>query len=450
MNVHYLSNEVSEAPKRVAVIGSGISGVSAAWLLHEAHDVALFEAESRFGGHTCTVDIDYDGKDISVDVGFIVFNERNYPNLCGLFERLGVKTETSNMSFSVSLDGGEREWCGQGLNAVFAQRRNLISLGFWKMLAEVLRFNRIALKDRDTGFMQAMTIGEYLAARRFSKRFTSDYLIPMGAAIWSTPEVKMLEFPAKAFINFFENHRLLEISPPFWKTVSGGSKNYHQKMIAALGSRAKANMPVASVKRDGIECVVTFESGKTERFDHVILATHSDQALKLLADADETETKILSDVGYKENRVVLHRDTRFMPTRKAAWAAWNALQDSKNPDGDISLTYWMNRLQNIDEDYPLFVTLNPAFEPEPGTVFGEWSFAHPQYDTAAFDAQTRLPEIQGTRNIWFAGAWTGYGFHEDGLKSGMAAAMALGARVPWPTSVKATSPPPASALEAAE
>lgn len=432
MNIH--TSPAAFAPrKRVAVIGSGISGVSAAWFLRDTHDVTLYEAEARAGGHTCTVDVDYDGTHISVDVGFIVFNDRNYPNLCALFEHLGVKHEITNMSFAMSLDGGRREWCGQSLRTVFARKRNLASPGFLWMLRDVLRFNRIAIKDRDSGYMHGLSIGDYLARRKFSARFRNDYLIPMAAAIWSTPETRMMDFPAKAFVNFFENHRLLEVVPPLWKTVSGGSRNYLDRMIADLGPRVRLATPVTSIERLATGGVLVHDgNGTMQAYDDVIIAAHSDQALCMLADPSGQEKAILSDIGYRPNRVVLHRDPRFMPKRKAAWAAWNTLRTSESSDdADISLTYWMNRLQNIDTRYPLFVTLNPAIEPDPSLVFGEWSFAHPQFNAAAFDAQARLNQINGASNIWFAGAWTGYGFHEDGLKSGIAAARALGGIVPW-------------------
>lgn len=427
--------------QRIAIVGSGISGIAAAWLLRDIHDVTLFEKDSRAGGHTCTVDVDYDGKHIPVDVGFIVFNTRNYPNLCGLFDHIGVTSEDTNMSFAMSLDGGAREWCGQSLNAVFAQRGNLVSPGFWSMLLDVLKFNRHATKDRDSGYMEGLSITEYLAKRKLSPRFRDDYLIPMAAAIWSTPETRIMDFPAKSLVNFFENHRLLEVVPPLWRTVSGGSRNYHSKLMNDLGARARIGTGVATLERPATGGVnITDTNGETSHFDHVIIATHSDQALAMLGDATGMEKAILGDIQYRPNRVVLHRDARFMPKRKKAWAAWNTLRDSnKGDDSDLTLTYWMNKLQNIDNDYPLFVTLNPTQEPDPSLVFGEWSFEHPQYDAAAFDAQARLPHIQGNRATWFAGAWTGYGFHEDGLKSGMAVARALGAPIPWQSGGPATT-----------
>lgn len=438
MNSHIKQDVLKPlASKRIAVIGSGISGISAAWLIRNIHDVTLFERESRAGGHTCTVDVDYDGKNIPVDVGFIVFNTRNYPNLCGLFNHIAVPSENTNMSFAMSLDNGALEWCGQSLGAVFAQRRNLFSLGFWSMLIDVLKFNKHAATDRDSGYMDGLSIGEYLSKRKLSDRFRNDYLVPMAAAIWSTPETKIMDFPAKSLINFFENHRLLEIVPPLWRTVSGGSRTYHNKLMGDLGDRARIGTGVVSIERPSTGGVlITDTNGDTNHFDQVIIGTHSDQALAMLSDANAQEAAILGDVKYRPNRVVLHRDERFMPKRKKAWAAWNTLRDSdKGDDSDLTLTYWMNKLQNINNDYPLFVTLNPTTEPDKDLVFGEWSFDHPQYDAAAFDAQLRLPHIQGNNSTWFAGAWTGFGFHEDGLKSGIAIARALGATIPWDSDV---------------
>lgn len=435
MNIHMRGSRAESLlpgdRQKIAVIGSGISGISAAWSLNFNHDVTLYENEQRAGGHTCTVDVDYDGNIIPVDVGFIVFNERNYPNLCALFSHLGVASETTNMSFAMSLDNGKREWCGQDIASVFAQKRNVVSPRFWWMIKDIMRFNRIAVRDRDNGTMDGRTIGQYLDEQRFSARFRNDYLIPMAAAIWSTPKVKMLDFPARAFVNFFENHRLLEITPPIWQTVSGGSRSYHNKMLATLPDIRLADGVDAVHRATNGQILIASEKG-TDTFDHVVIATHSDQALALLADADRDEKAVLGSIGYNPNRVVLHRDASFMPKRKRAWAAWNYLRESARGDeSNISLTYWMNRLQNIDHDYPLFVSLNPTREPARGTVFGEWSFSHPQFDAMAMSAQSVLPQIQGRRNTWFAGAWTGYGFHEDGLKSGLAVARALGGHIPW-------------------
>jgi predicted NAD/FAD-binding protein len=433
--------------KRTAVIGSGISGASAAWALSKTHDVTLYEAADRPGGHTATVDIDYDGTAIAVDTGFIVYNELNYPNLTALFSHLDIKTHASNMSFSLSLDEGRLEWSGATYSSLFAQKRNMMSLPFLWMLKEVVRFNGLCVADRNAGITRGKSIGDYLVFRNFSARFRDDYLIPMAAAIWSTPRVKMLDFPADAFITFFENHRLIHNERPNWRTVTGGSRNYLRKLLATLPNGLRTGCAVTSIQRSGHYVYVTDATGGSQKFDQVIVACHSDQALRLLKDPDETESAIIGAIHYRPNRVILHRDSSLMPKRKRAWSAWNYLRASKNgPEAEVAVTYWMNRLQGIADDKPLYITLNPPREPVSGTVFGEWTYDHPQFDAHAIAAQQKLPEIQGRGGVWFAGAWTGFGFHEDGLRSGLEAAAALGAQLPFPVHGSAIG----RVLEAAE
>jgi len=432
MSIVTLDRTNHRGRKRIAVVGSGISGASAAWALRENHDVTLFEADARAGGHTATVDVDYDGTSIAVDTGFIVYNEMNYPELKALFSHLGVATHESNMGFSLSLDGGRREWSGQTYRSIFAQRRNMFSPSFLWMLREILRFNRQCIQDREAGLLGGVSIGQYLESRRFSAEFRDDYLIPMAAAIWSTPRVKMLDFPAATFVSFFENHRLIHNERPMWRTVTGGSRSYLQKLLAPLGDRLRLNAPIESVIRDESGVIVTTRGGAPERFDAIVIASHSDQALAMLGDASPVEETILDAVAYRPNRVILHRDARLMPKRRAAWSAWNYIRSSgMDVESEVCVTYWMNALQGIDPAKPLFVSLNPAIEPAAGTVFGEWSFSHPQFDARALSAQVRLDDIQGVRNTWYAGAWTGHGFHEDGLRSGLKVAEALGGVIPW-------------------
>ncbi|WP_033838658.1 NAD(P)/FAD-dependent oxidoreductase [Mesorhizobium loti] len=433
MNLVPISRGRSDGRKKVAVIGSGISGAAAAWALRPDADVTLYEASHRAGGHTATVDIDYDGTPISVDTGFIVYNELAYPDLTALFSHLGVATHESDMGFSLSLDGGKLEWCGSTLRTIFAQKRNVFSPGFLWMLREILRFNKACIAERDSGTLGNVSIGDYLRTRGFSVGFRDNYLIPMAAAIWSTPRAKMLDYPAASFISFFENHRLIDNDTrPVWRTVSGGSRNYLQKLLAPLGSALRLSSPVKTMVRDAFGITVWAGDDAPERFDNVIIAGHSDQALAMLGDASSVEEAILSAIPYRPNRVVLHRDPHLMPKRRAAWAAWNYLRCSCDRDEpEVSVTYWMNRLQGIDAAKPLFVSLNPVVEPRPELVFGEWMFDHPQYDARALSAQARLDDIQGVRGTYFAGAWTGHGFHEDGLRSGLNAAIALGAAVPW-------------------
>ena len=416
--------------RKIAVVGSGISGASAAWALHDDADVTLFEKDARPGGHTATVEVDYDGTPIAVDTGFIVYNERNYPELKALFAHLDVATHESDMGFALSLDGGKLEWSGQSGASIFAQWRNLARPGFLWMLREILRFNQLCVVDRDSGFAAACTLGEYLDRRRFSNGFRDNYLIPMAAAIWSTPRLKMLEYPAETFINFFENHRLIHRERPVWRTVTGGSKTYHDRLLAQGGATLRLATPVRRVDRDAAGATVWTDEAPPERFDALVLAGHSDQSLALLGDASPAERTILSAIPYRPNRVVLHRDARLMPKLKQVWSAWNYMR-SAGAEEEVSVTYWMNRLQGIDAGKPLFVSLNPSIEPRSELVFGEWSYDHPQFDAAAVSAQSRLDEIQSVRNTWFAGAWTGHGFHEDGLRSGLDAAQALGATIPW-------------------
>jgi hypothetical protein len=424
---------------RIAVIGTGIAGNAAAWALSTStsHDIVVYEKASRLGGHSATVDIDYDGTPIAVDTGFIVYNELNYPNLTRLFAHLGVATEASDMGFAVSGANGAQEWAGRNtriLDGLFARRRNLVSFAHLNMLREILRFNRAALADKAAGRLAGLSIGAYLEAGRYSARFRDSYLIPMGAAIWSMPPKSLVEFPAESFVAFCDNHRLLHWDRPVWRTVSGGSRAYVAKLTAPFRDRVRLGTGVARIEREAQGVLVVDECGSVERYDHVVVATHSDQAMGLVADLSVEEADVLRALPYRDNEVFLHRDVRLMPRRRAAWAAWNVLQghasDPRHGE-DITLTYWMNVLQNIDHSKPLFVSLNPPEPPRADLTFGRFRYAHPQYRTGAIEAQRRLPALQGARRAWFCGAWTGYGFHEDGLASGLAVAEALGARVPW-------------------
>lgn len=424
---------------RVAVIGTGIAGNAAAWALSKRYPVTVYDRELRPGGHSHTVTIDYDGAAIAVDIGFIVYNELNYPDLTALFAHLGVETVESCMSFAVTADGGKFEWKGGGdswaetARGLFAQPKNLFSPSYLRMLRDILSFNEQSIKDRDAGLLEGKSLGEYFAWRKFAPRLLTDYLAPMGAAIWSAPAAEMLDFPAENFIAFFSNHRLLQYDRPVWRTVRGGSKTYVEKLMAAFGDHLRLGCAVTSIERTAQGVVVHDSHGRAETYDHVVVASHSDQALAMLADPSEEETTILGDIGYSPNVVYLHRDTRLMPKRRNAWASWNFLRWNREGStvNDVAVTYWMNRLQGIADDKPLFVSLNPPFAPDPALTFGRYMCEHPQYNAKAFAAQKRLSEIQGQRHTWFAGAWTGYGFHEDGLRSGLAVAEALGATVPW-------------------
>jgi len=420
--------------KKIAVIGSGIAGNSAAWALSKTNDVTLFEKRERTGGHSNTDTVDYDGRPIQVDTGFIVYNDHNYPLLTKLFDHLNVETVLSNMSFGVSLDDGNFEWSGQGLKSVFAQRRNLFSPGFLFMLKEIFAFNRICKEDLKSGALCGSSFEEYLKTRKFSKRLKEDYLVPMTAAIWSTPPKRMLEFPAESLVRFLDNHRLIhkKAERPKWRTVKNGSRQYVDKLLADFKGEIRLNANVTSVGKVGDKVRVELSSGSAELFDEVVMASHSDQSLKMLSREQEAQRKILSAIEYKPNKVYLHRDERLMPKRRAAWSAWNYM-GARNTDGerDLCVTYWMNRLQNIDNAFPIFVSLNPIVPPADDLTFDVYDYNHPQFDEASIEAQADLATIQGLDGIWFCGAWTKYGFHEDGLASGLDVARRIGAIIPF-------------------
>jgi predicted NAD/FAD-binding protein len=426
---------------RIAIVGAGIAGNAAAWILSKQHSVTVYESESQAGGHSHTATIDYDGTALAVDVGFIVYNETNYPNLTALFACLGVETVESCMSFAVSADNGGFEWKGGGgnrfetLKNLFVQPSNLLSLSYLKMLRDVLVFNARSVEDYNAGRLEGLSLGEYFSSLRLAPRLLTDYLTPMGAAIWSTPADQVLQFPAKNFVAFFNNHRLLQIDRPAWRTVTGGSRRYVEKLTSGLKDCFRLGCAVTAIRRTPQGVVVTDSKGGVENYDEVIIATHSDQTVAMLSDITVEEREVLDKIGYSKNTIYLHRDDRLMPRRKDAWAAWNFLrwQRKESALNDVAVTYWMNPLQNIANDKPVFVSLNPPFEPDAALTFGTYVFEHPRYDAAAFAAQERLFQIQGRNHTWFCGAWTGFGFHEDGLKSGLAVAEALGAYAPWRT-----------------
>lgn len=412
--------------KRIAVIGSGISGLGAAWALRNSVDVTLFEKDSRVGGHACTHVFDYDGHETSVDLGFIVYNALNYPNLIGLFNALGVETQPSDMSFAVS-DPKGWEWAST-VSGIFAQRANLFRPSFHRFWRTILKFNDIARAELDAGTIMDTTLGAWLDRHGFDETFRSNYILPMGAAIWSTCEKKMLDYPAISFFQFFDNHRLMHKERPSWRTVSGGSQSYVKRIIADLADRTRTGTGVDRIFPFGDHVSVMTDDGRTEIFDEVILATHSDQAHRLTHGAFDEHAFLLKSVKYRPNTIYLHRDPTLMPKRRAAWASWNVL---KQESGDICLTYWMNRLQGLPDTRPVFITLNPDTPPREDLTFHTYEFDHPQFDAAAEAAVRGLNRIQGRDGLWIAGAWMGRGFHEDGLKSGLSCALSLGGNVPW-------------------
>jgi len=418
--------------RHIAVVGAGIAGLSAAWLLSRAHDVTLFEANDYPGGHTHTVDVTLDGVTAPVDTGFLVFNDRTYPRLIALFDHLGIPSCASDMSFSVRIAAENVEWAGSNLAAVFAQRRNLLRPRFWGMLSDILRFNReaTAIARGDGG--NTATLGEFLAAGAYGRAFRDWYLLPMAGAIWSCPAATMLDYPARTFFAFCANHGLLQVSDrPQWRTVSGGARTYVARMVAEIGKLC-LNSPVVSVSRGAGGVTLKLAGGDTQHFDAVVLACHSDQALRLLGDADAVERELLGAIRYQDNTAILHTDERFLPRCRAAWSAWNYhAHDSAAQAQPVGVSYLINKLQPLPFRQPVIVTLNPGDGPRPETVIDRYSYAHPVFDLAGIAAQGRLPQLQGRRNTWFCGAWTGYGFHEDGLKSGMAVAAGLGVAAPW-------------------
>lgn len=415
---------------RIAVIGSGIAGLGAAWLLAPRHEVVLYEAAAYAGGHSNTVDVTLDGLTHPVDTGFLVHNDRTYPNLIQLFALLGVDTPASEMTFSVSLPGEDLEWAGSDLGTLFAQPRNLLRPAFWRMIGDILRFNRNAEQLLVHARRHHPTLGQLLDEQGYSQQFRQWYLYPMGAAIWSTPLTGMQAFPAETFLQFCLNHGLLQVfDRPQWKTVRNGSRAYVQAMLRLIPD-LRLNCPVQSVRRDDEGVVVATAQG-SERFDRVVLATHTDQALALLADALPAEREVLAGIRYQPNVAWLHTDASLMPQRRKAWSAWNYYSRGAGGDGPVAVTYWLNRLQPLPFRSDVFVTLNPPEPPAPEAVIERIEYAHPQLDQSAYAAQERLASIQGLDRVYFCGAWAGYGFHEDGLKAGMKVAQLLGASVPW-------------------
>jgi predicted NAD/FAD-binding protein len=419
--------------RHIAVVGSGISGLSAAWLLSHGHRVTLIEADARPGGHSNTVDREVDGVDVAVDTGFIVYNPPAYPNLTELFRHLEVPTAQSNMSFSVSMGNGAYEYAGSGLAQVVGQAGNLLSLGHWRMIRDIPRFFKTTLAKLPS-LSDDLTIAQFLKAEGYSDYFLERHLLPMAGAIWSAAPGDMRDYPAKAFLKFFNNHGLLRITNrPLWRTVKGGSREYVSRLIRSGTFETRLRTPVAAIRRHADGVTIRAVNGEEQGYDDVVIATHADQALSMLADASGEERQLLSCFRYSRNRAILHRDQGLMPKRRRLWSSWNYLSELPPYSATTSaVTYWMNKLQPLPVEAPLFVSLNPLEEPRMEKVLAEFDYAHPIFDPAAMAAQKELWKIQGTRHTWFCGAYWGSGFHEDGIQAGLAAAEGLGGvRRPW-------------------
>jgi predicted NAD/FAD-binding protein len=404
----------------IAIVGTGIAGMAAAWLLNMRHRVTVYEQAHRIGGHCNTIDVPGPHGTQPVDMGFIVYNPETYPNLVALFRRLGVETQVSDMSLGVSLRDGALEYAGTNLNGLFAQRRNLLRPGFWVMLRDLVRFYRDARRDARLPASESQTLGEYLAAGGYSDVFVRDHLLPMAAAIWSTPASRMADHPAAAFLQFCDNHGLLRLSGrPQWRTVTGGSRNYVARLTEPFADRIRLGCGVPSVRRLANRVDITDSAGSLASYDHVVIAAHADQALAMLTDPSPAEHDLLGAIGYDRNDTVMHRDPTLMPRRRSVWSSWNYI----GGDGaSLCATYWMNRLQALPDRAPVFVTLNPDRAPAAASVIHRETYEHPQFDADALRAQRHLWSLQGGSRTWYCGAWFGAGFHEDGLQAGLAVA----------------------------
>jgi len=416
---------------RIAIIGAGISGLASAWLLAKRHEVVVFEANRYAGGHTNTVDATVDGITYPVDTGFLVYNDRTYPNLVKLFAALGVESAASDMSLSVRIGDGALEWSGSSLATVFAQPSNLVNPRFLRMLSDLLRFNREATRLAESGAPLSGTLGEFLDTRGYGREVRELYLIPMAACIWSTPTTQINRFPLATFLHFCVNHGLLAVSNrPQWRTVKGGAREYVRKLLATLDD-VRLGCPVRQVRRLA-DCVEVATDGGIERFDQVVLATHTDQSLALLERPSAEERAVLKAIPYQANRAVLHTDERLLPRRRRAWASWNFHAPKPElSEEPVSLTYLINRLQPLPFTTPVMVTMNPVEEPRSDRVLAEFEYHHPVFLESSAEAKKRVTSLQGRARTWFCGAWTRYGFHEDGLLSAVSVARQKGVSVPW-------------------
>jgi predicted NAD/FAD-binding protein len=433
MSPHDVKWSAALIRRRIAVVGSGVAGLSAAWLLSTRHEVDLYEAESQLGGHANTVDAELPGGErVAVDTGFIVFNNVTYPNLTALLDHLGVETTAAQMSFSVSMDQGTYCYSGHGLPHLLGRPRQWLSLSQWRLIAGLVHFYRTA-EGKAARRRDDETLGAYLAAEGYSRDFIERHILPMAGAIWSASPGEMLGYPFQAFVRFFSNHGLFNLgSRPIWRSVRGGSRAYVSRLAAISQFRSLTDTPVSRIQRTGRGARLTGRAGLDAFYDDVVLACHADTALGLLEDADGPEHQLLSPFRYSLNRAVLHQDQRLMPTQRRYWSAWNYRGERGDTDQPMCVTYWMNALQQLTSEQYIFVTLNPDLEPEGAQVLGTFLYRHPVFSQSTLTAQRGLWQLQGRRHTWFCGAWFGAGFHEDGLQAGLAVAEQLGGvRRPW-------------------
>jgi predicted NAD/FAD-binding protein len=412
---------------RIAVIGSGISGLACAYLLHGQHDIVLYEADARPGGHAHTHRVELPDGTVNADSGFLVYNERTYPLFCWLLERLRVATQPSDMSFSVADQRTGLEWRGTSPSTVFAQRRNLARPAFWQMLSDIAKFNRLARGLLESPPADDVTLDDVLSADRWSAGFRDWYLVPLGSSIWSADPETFTRIPAATFARFMERHGLLRLRDQArWRTIVGGSHHYVQAIVRPLEKQGRLRLgtPVEEIKREEGHVLLTSSSG-AEQFDHVVIATHSDQALRMLSDPDRLERDVLGAIRYQPNRATLHTDARLLPANRRAWASWN-YHRLDAVTSQATLTYYLNRLQGLSSSTPLLVTLNREEAVEPSLVLASVDYAHPVLDPPAVAAQKRRESVNGTRRTWFCGAYWGYGFHEDGVRSAFETCRALG------------------------
>ncbi len=427
---------------RIGVVGTGIAGMAAAWLLSRHHEVDVFESEPTLGGHTHTVDLKVEGVEFAADTGFMVFNERTYPNLIRLFDHLDIGSQASDMSFSVRCADQDLEWSSRSLAGMFSQPGNILRAELWRLFYDVARLSAASdrlLADSSVG---DLTLGELLEREGYSRAFAELYLVPMAAAIWSTPSSDILSYPAQTFLRFADNHGLLHVTgKPKWRTVVGGARNYVDALAAQVSGAVRTGATAVALHRLSPGCELHLEDGSSHSYDAVVLACHAPQSLDILADPTPSETELLSAFRYQPSRAILHSDASFLPRRRVAWASWNYHAATCDLDAtDLSVTYYLNRLQNLPVSTPILLTLNPERPPQDDLVHDSIEFAHPVFDGAAIAAQERLREIQGINDTWYCGAWQRYGFHEDGLLSALAVGRGLGCPPPWDPAPQTTDP----------